>query len=153
MFGDIMKKFVSFFACCLIVSSVLTGIKFMQFVSARSYPWTDASLRSVFMLNSSNIWAVGQNGAILQCDGLAWKTVASPTTSWLQSVYMNSETDGWAVGTGGAIIRWNGTFWETVSSPIGENLYEIFMVNPNDGWAVGWDGNTIHWNGTDWKIK
>lgn len=151
MFGDIMKKFDFFCVCCLIVSSVLTGIKFMPFVNGRSYPWTDTSLRSVFMLNSSNVWAVGQNGGILRCDGLAWKTVASPTNSWLQSVYMNNETDGWAVGSGGAIIRWNGTFWETVPSPIAENLYEMSMVNPDDGWAVGWDGNTIHWNGTGWS--
>jgi hypothetical protein len=151
MFGDIMRKFDFFCVCCLIVSSVLTGIKFMPFVNGRSYPWTDTSLRSVFMLNSSNVWAVGQNGGILRCDGVAWKTVASPTDSWLQSVYMNNETDGWAVGSDGAIIRWNGTFWGTVPSPIAENLYEMSMVNPDDGWAVGWDGNTIHWNGTGWS--
>ena len=146
-----MKKLALFCVCCLIMSFVLNGLRLIPLAHGRSYPWTDASLRSVFMLNSSNVWAVGQSGTALRWNGLVWKTVASPTSSWLQSVFMNNEADGWAVGSGGAIIHWNGTSWETTQSPTAENLYDIFMANPNEGWAVGWDGTTVHWNGTVWR--
>ena len=144
-----MKRLVFFFVCCLITSSMLNGVKLIPSVNGRLYPWTNASLRSVFMLSASNIWAVGSGGAILRWEGSTWKTVTSPTNSWLQSVYMSNETDGWAVGQS-TIIHWNGTFWEVVPSPAVENLYDIFMANLNEGWAVANAGQTIYWNGTTW---
>lgn len=147
-----MKTRVFFCACCLVTFSLLTGVKLFPFANGRSYPWTNASLRSVFMLDGSNVWVVGQSGTILRWEGLAWRTVASPTGSWLQSVYMNNAIDGWAVGQS-TIMHWNGTVWEAVPNPTGENLYDIFMVNANEGWTVGNAGRTIHWNGTTWTAK
>jgi len=145
-----MKRLVFFFSFCLLTFSMLNGVKFFPFANGRSYPWTQVSLRSVFILNTSNVWAVGSSGTILRWQGLAWRPVTGLTEAWLQSVYMNNETDGWAVGQS-TIIHWNGTFWETAPNPTGEDLYDIFMANQNDGWAVGQDGNTIRWNGTTWS--
>jgi hypothetical protein len=121
-------------------------------ITPASFDWTDASLRSVFMLNASDAWSVGQGGTIVHWDGAAWKTVTSPTWSWLQSVYMLDANDGWAVGTEGSIIRWNGTAWDSITSPTAENLYEVFMTNASDGWAVGWNGKMIRWDGNSWSM-
>ncbi len=98
------------------------------------------SLTSVFMLNSNEGWAVGDNATILHY------TVTGAVGSWnpvtvsgspglsslvnLTSVFMLSPTSGWAVGgvtrgvtnpgahsTGPVILYWDGTKWGPVPTP------------------------------------
>jgi len=76
--------------------------------------WTSPTtrhLRSVFMVNASDGWAVGDAGTIIRWDGDDWRTVTSPTGHGLLSVFMISADDGWAVGWDGTIIQWTGTEW------------------------------------------
>lgn len=99
---------------------------------------------SVYMLSSTDGWAVGYGGTIIRWDGSSWSTVTSPTRSTLYSVYMVSPTDGWAVGGGGTIsgtiIRWDGSSWSIVPSTARSLLLSAYMVSPSDGWAVGYGG-------------
>lgn len=126
-------------------------------IEPMSFDWTSADLRSVFMLDASDGWAVGQGGTILHWNGVAWETIESPTGSWLASVHMVDADDGWAVGDGGVIIHWNGTAWSEVASPTSETLYGVYMINATDGWAVGGSAGGIpsevilRWNGTVWS--
>jgi len=115
--------------------------------------WTSPTLSnlfSVYMVNASDGWAVGEHGTIIHWDGTQWTNVTSPTTLALFSVSMTSADNGWAVGQNGTIIRWNGIAWQNFSSPTQLNLYSVCMLNASDGWAVGHDGTVIHWNGTEW---
>lgn len=60
---------------------------------------TTKELYSLFMISSSEGWAVGLNGVILHYSGGSWSLYTSPTTNNLYSVHMLSSFDGWATGT------------------------------------------------------
>jgi photosystem II stability/assembly factor-like uncharacterized protein len=108
------------------------------------------TLTSVYVLSSTNAWAVGDVGTIIHWDGTSWTTVTSPTTNPLLSIWMVGASDGWAVGAAGTIIRWDGTSWTTVTSPTTSVLYDVFVNTASDGWAVGDAGTIIRWDGTSW---
>lgn len=115
--------------------------------------WTSPTLSdlySVFMVGSSDGWAVGEGGAIVHWNGTEWANFTSPTNATLFSVSMVGSDDGWAVGMSGTVIHWNGTDWQIVSSPTVSDLHSVCMVNADDGWAVGFGGTIIRWNGTGW---
>ncbi len=158
-----MKVYAVFgilFLCFLVVAGMNVILRAYAPASGfepMSFDWTDADLRSVFMLNATDGWAVGQGGTILHWDGAVWETVESSILSWLASVHMVDANDGWAVGEGGIIIHWNGTAWSEVASPTLDTLYGVYMVNATDGWAVGGTPGgspsavIIRWNGTAWN--
>lgn len=118
----------------------------------------------IYMLSSSEAWAVGGNTAntapaALKWDGSSWTSqpVAACTCS-LRSVYMISGGtggDGWAVGSdgtdgGGAngfIYRYQSGSWLQFMVVPGFPLNGVFISNPgsssNAGWAVGNDGKVL----------
>jgi hypothetical protein len=127
-------------------------------------------LNSVFMLQSNEGWAVGDNATILHytvTGGIGtWNVVTvsgTPTLSSyanLTSIFMLSPTSGWAVGgiqstgspsAGPVIIYWDGTKWTPVATPTlpggitptgltSATLKSVYFTGPNDGWAVGLPG-------------
>jgi len=60
---------------------------------------------------SSDGWAVGDRGAMLRWNGIAWSEVDSGTTDNLHSVHCNSLNDCWATGDNATIIHWDGSYW------------------------------------------
>ena len=105
-------------------------------------------LNAVHALSSTNVWAVGNDGAILHRDGTGWSTVASGLGlgDHLNSLYMISATEGWAVGVNvlGSpfILYWDGLTWSWVF-PIPwflPSLEDVWMVSSQDGWSVGQNG-------------
>ena len=66
---------------------------------------TTKELYSLFMISSSEGWAVGLNGVILHYSGGSWSLYTSPTTNSLYSVHMLSSFDGWAMG--GKILQYS----------------------------------------------
>ncbi len=103
--------------------------------------------RAVFALAPSDVWAVGERGAVMHYDGTGWRAVASNTAADLNDIWMASATDGWLVGAGGVIRRWNGTTWATVASNTTADLRGVWGAAPNDVWIVG-DTVTRRWNGS-----
>ncbi|MDH5374889.1 MAG: hypothetical protein OEW95_03645 [Candidatus Bathyarchaeota archaeon] len=145
----------SFLKASLLVLMVLLclGVPIVGAEGVVVLSWTSpttADLLDVFMVGSSDGWAVGRGGTIIRWDGTDWSTVTSPTTKDLYEVFMVSTDDGWAVGWGGTIICWDGTSWSNVTSPTTGWLNSVFMVSPDDGWAVGEYGTIIRWTGTEW---
>ena len=110
---------------------------------------------SVFMVSSTDGWAVGSGGAVWHYFGGQWEAVSSPVTASLRSVFMISPTDGWAVGDGGTIIHYTAGIWTGPVSPgtTTNNLLSLFMVSSTEGWAVGAAGTTgtiLHYSGGTW---
>jgi len=120
------------------------------------------SLKSIFMVNSGEGWAVGEQVGTLGPTGiiLHWQ-VSNNVGTWgifpapsspaplppLNSIFMLNANEGWAVGDDGAILHYTvsggvGT-WNlvTVSGTPGlfqnANLTSIYMLSPTSGWAVG----------------
>jgi RHS repeat-associated protein len=120
--------------------------------------WTlvnvSATLQAVFVLSSSNAYAVGTNGNILKASGsLAnWSSMTSPVTKTLNSVHFADETIGFAAGASGTILRLKtatGT-WEKlmdgsndwVKSKTGttRDLNTVFFRDRKNGYVSGENG-------------
>jgi photosystem II stability/assembly factor-like uncharacterized protein len=83
-------------------------------------------LNSVFMISSSEGWAVGCSGTPDQCNDTA---EASPHPTGGSGIILHYTVTG-GVGT-----------WAIFPSPSTPPLNSVFMVSPNEGWAVG-DGTS-----------
>ena len=119
---------------------------------------TTADILGIFMLGSSEGWALGGNPTTpeaLKWDGNRWN--GQPITGCggvlpcePTSVFMISSGtggDGWAVGTGGHIWRYQSGAWTSVASPTTKDLTSVFINNPGSstgaGWAVGKGGTVL----------
>jgi len=91
--------------------------------------WTSPTLSnlfSVYMVNTTDGWAVGESGTTIHWDGTQWTNVTSPTTYVLYSISMVNSNDGWAVGELGTIIRWDGVRWVLEYT---ETVYAVFLLS------------------------
>jgi photosystem II stability/assembly factor-like uncharacterized protein len=117
----------------------------------------NCGLYSVFMISSTEGWAVGAGGAIFHYFGGEWNTFSSPVSTpqlALRSIYMISPTEGWAVGDGGIIIHYSAGTWSGPVSPgtTSNNLFSVFMVSSTEGWAFGAKGSILHYSGGAWTL-
>jgi len=121
------------------------------------------SLRSVFMINSGEGWAVGTGGNIFHyttSGGNQWSsgfTTTPATTQTLNSVFISNPGDnpnaGWAVGNAGTVAQLSisgGTFVWNIIHPLGlgnpgniQNLYGVFFTDSSHGWIVGAKGTIL----------
>lgn len=103
-----------------------------------------ADLNSVYMLSSSDGWAVGEGGTIIRWNGTSWNSIASPAANSLLGVWLASSADGWAVGNApaalGQIFRWDGANWNFYqTSPVAAGLNAIHGSASTNVFAVGDD--------------
>lgn len=117
-------------------------------------------LRGISGTSSSDIWIVGERGAILHHDG-RYLTIAYQSSDMLNTVFADSATDVWAAGYGGAILHYNGSTWNRVRDFEDKSLVfnSIWARGPNDVWAVGAVypvapltpiAVVVHYDGTNW---
>ena len=110
--------------------------------------------RSVWMVSSTDGWAVGDAGTIVRWNGAAWAAETSPTPNNLNAVQALTSTDVWAVGDGGTIIHRDGIGWTLVPSGTAEKLDALYMLSATEGWAVGGTPSVssvmLFWNGSTW---
>jgi photosystem II stability/assembly factor-like uncharacterized protein len=120
------------------------------------------TLKSIFMVSSTEGWAVGEQVAPSYPQGIILHyTVSGGVGTWaifpapsspaavrgLNSVFMLNQNEGWAVGDNATIIHYTvsggvGT-WNLVTvsgTPLlspDANFTSLFMLSPTSGWAVG----------------
>jgi len=119
-------------------------------------------LKSVFMVSSSEGWAVGEQVGSPHPTGIllhytvtggvgTWAIFPAPSspspTPPLNSIFMLGPNEGWAVGDNSTILHYTVTggvgTWNTVSvsgTPFLSqyaNLTSVFMLSPTSGWIVG----------------
>ncbi|MBX7208567.1 MAG: PKD domain-containing protein [Verrucomicrobiaceae bacterium] len=111
------------------------------------------TLRDVWGLNTSNIWAVGDGGVILKWNGSAWTAQSSGTTANLLRVWGSDANNVWAVGASGTIRKWNGTSWGAQTSGTTNTLRSVWGNSATSVWAVGDVGTILKWNGTSWSAQ
>jgi regulation of enolase protein 1 (concanavalin A-like superfamily) len=112
-----------------------------------------STLRDVWGLDASNIWAVGDGGVILKWNGTAWSAQTSGITTNLLRVWGVDANNVWAVGNGGVIRKWNGTTWAAQTSGTASTLRSVWGTAANNVWAVGDSGVILKWNGTAWAAQ
>jgi len=108
-------------------------------------PALPPNLNSVHFTNSSDGWAVGNNGTIIKYDGIGWATYStSPLVSNnLTSVYTISPSEGYAVGQHGTILHLTSGGWGVVAQCPGPaclqdvTLRSVFELPTGEVWVVG----------------
>jgi len=113
-------------------------------------------VKGIWMLGTTDGWAVGTGGQIARWNGAVWASETSPTIKDLLHVQAISATDVWAVGASGTILHRDGTGWSAVPSGVTVALNGVYMVSPIEGWAVGaipvgeTEPAILYWNGMTW---
>jgi photosystem II stability/assembly factor-like uncharacterized protein len=67
---------------------------------------TTTDLYGVWGSSPSNVFAVGDSGAMLHYDGSAWSAMSSGTTTDLYGIWGSSPSNVFAVGDSGAILHY-----------------------------------------------
>ena len=117
---------------------------------------TTSELKSVFFIDSSTGYVVGQGGTILKTinSGATWIPQISGTTNDLYSVFFSDINIGYAVGNNGTILHTlnGGNNWTTQVSGTTASLHSINFPESNKGFAVGTGGKILYTynGGTDW---
>lgn len=107
-------------------------------------------LRRVFGFSETDVWAVGDLGAMVHYDGKAWQPVQSGSTSNLSGVGGSAPTDLFAVGSGGAFLRYTSTGWSGGGAMLPAPPLDLFVASPTEMTAVGAGGVALRWNGAAW---
>ncbi len=125
-------------------------------------------LYSVFFINTTTGWAVGDNGTIIKYQDVVcvdtvngiidsnftdcrWKKLTSGITNSLFDAYFLDASTGWVVGQNGHILNTTdgGNSWSldttykvcyVGSQTIEKNIHAVFFNSTTNGWVVGEDG-------------
>jgi|GEM_PF-855833 len=108
---------------------------------------TTNKLNDVWAADATHIFAVGDGGTILFCDGSTWSTMTSPTTNNLNAVYGTAANNVVAVGDSGTIVRYTSS-WNTMTSGTTNKLTGITYYG--NYVAAGYGGKIIKYNGASW---
>jgi hypothetical protein len=77
---------------------------------------TTERLNALFGFGPSDLWAAGDDGAIVHFNGTSWTRVDSGTSRTIKSIWGATANDVWFVGDSGAVLRWDGS---TISAVTG----------------------------------
>lgn len=109
------------------------------------------ALHSLWMLSSTDGWAVGSIGTeigqslVLHYDGHTWTSVEAPGAG-LTSLVMTTPTNGWAFGFSagryvgqfsGLLLHYTGSAWRQVTLPFIDTFLALAMASTGEGWLVG----------------
>lgn len=137
--AEITAAFMTFSAKAQISVGAFTRIP----TGVTGYLW------GIYSSGPSDIWVVGDNGAVLHYDGTAWNRV-SFTTEKLLSIWGAGANDIWVGGYGAKVFHYDGTSWSAVPVPGSGTLLGLTGTGSRDVWAT--NGSAVsHWNGTAWS--
>ena len=128
----------------------------------------DTPLTDIYMMSTSEGWAVGQGGTVLYFNGTQWidrsdyvlpQSAASSRPGYVSDVDLISQSDGWAISDG-KLLHFDGVTWSPVTPAANgvqlEWLTTLDMLTSNDGWAFGRDGANdfypLHYDGNAWSL-
>ena len=111
-------------------------------------------IRGVWAVSASDVWAVGDFGALMHYNGTTWQAVDSPVNDHLYAIWAGSAQDIFAVGDGGRILRSTGGTFQSTNSPTTQPLRGIWGNSATDEvWAVGNGGVILKYDraGGSWS--
>ncbi|TVQ92167.1 MAG: hypothetical protein EA397_07345 [Deltaproteobacteria bacterium] len=103
------------------------------------------NLRSVFVEDNGDAWAVGDGGSIVRRESGIWYAVDSPANVDLRGVHGNGEHLV-VVGHGGTLLQWDGREFIAHSQRIQVNLQDVWMAPSGVAFVVGNNGTVYRWN-------
>ena len=113
---------------------------------------TSAYLFGVWGSSATDVFAVGDAGAILHYDGQAWAAMNSGTAIGLGPVWGSSGNDVFAAGENGTILHYDGQAWSPMQSGTTEEIDGLWGSSASDVFAAGGDGAILHYDGQAWSL-
>lgn len=99
------------------------------------------ALHAVWGTSASNLYVVGDGGALYRFNGLAWTRTRLPTRATLYDVRGTSAGNVFVAGAMGALYRWDGTRWAPEKSPGGNRqLFGLWTTPSGRVLAAGGGG-------------
>ncbi|MCL5256437.1 MAG: hypothetical protein M1319_01400 [Chloroflexi bacterium] len=123
--------------------------------AARQWQWQNPlpqgnNLNSVYALDETHVWAVGDNGALVHRDGSQWIVEDSHVAANLRSVSALDSQHVWAVGQNGCLLFYDGTSWQTISSDSSPgDIRAMAALDSRHVWAAGAEG-IYFFDGSTW---
>jgi hypothetical protein len=105
----------------------------------------NGTLHGVWVLSSDNVFAVGDNGVVLERFNGAWHRLPSAGGT-LQAVRAFARGHVYVVSSEGLISHWNGSQWSVLyDGGVGHGYADLTATSDEDLWAVGRAGTVTHW--------
>jgi hypothetical protein len=156
----IHKKSAVVLALLVVVLTVLPGCSSHASVGE----WTEVyryfeGFNAVWGSSPSDVFAVGDDGAIVHYNGTTWSPMRSTTSQCLVGVWGSSASDVFAVGNFGVILHYDGSDWSVMKSGTDWMLTDIWGSSSTDVYVVGqvfgrlagvYIPTTLHYDGEDW---
>ena len=106
--------------------------------------WTRESLapglNDIWGSSASDVFVVGQEGAIFHYDGATWTAMTSPTTENLRAIWGSAANDVYAVGDTYTIVHYDGVEWTLRAAPGSgrdhESFRDVWGSSPSDVFVV-----------------
>lgn len=106
--------------------------------------FTTEGLRSVWVADEHNVFAVGGHGVIEQRDDSGWRPVyVGSREDWWAGVSGNSPADVYVVGRAGKALHYDGAQWQPLTTMTDFHLNAVW-ASPERVVAVG-DGAIVEW--------
>ena len=101
--------------------------------------------------SSTDVFVVGQDGALLHYDGTSWAEMSSGTTLGLYGVSGSSPSDVHVVGESGVALHYDGDSWSALSSGTSDMLVDVWCASETEAFAGGDRGTILHYDGSGWS--
>jgi hypothetical protein len=123
---------------------------------------TSSNLNAIWGRSASDIFAVGDAGAIIHFDGSSWQTQSSGTSVSLGRVWGLPNGKVYATNNADVLLEYDGTRWSRVTMPtapgqhhgITPNMWvnspTAAVANVNDPYENGEQDSIMVWDGTIW---
>ncbi|MBI4421209.1 MAG: fibronectin type III domain-containing protein, partial [Gemmatimonadetes bacterium] len=112
-----------------------------------------ANIRGVWGTSPSNVYVVGEQGAIRRYDGSSWSTITSGATITLLGLWGSSANDIYAYGGGAALPHYDGSSWTVLSNLPGSHITAMWGDAPYHIHAAV-DGNRMFtFDGSTWTER
>jgi hypothetical protein len=111
---------------------------------------TSETLRGVWGSSLTDVFAVGEDGTILHCDGTNW-TAMDPggIEDDFKHVGGSASNDVYALGEKGFLVHYDGSSWKRVYSPMGANTGTMGVLGPKDLFVVDYSA-IYRYDGANW---
>jgi hypothetical protein len=119
--------------------------------------WTELSrghrgaLRGVWGSGAGAVWAVGDEGVILERVDGRWRVAQHlATTRAFHDIAGSAQSDVYAVGDAGLMAHFDGDRWSVLPPVTRSHLRAVWVRASGDVHVAGDDGVLIHYDGTSW---
>jgi hypothetical protein len=112
-----------------------------------TFPASGAELRAVHGTASTDVWAVGDNGVVMQHTGAgAWQVVNTglPAANLLGVWHGSTTSPLWVVGDQGTLWNFDGSSWAAKESNTRNRLNAVLGLSQTDFWVGGASGTMLH---------